>query len=262
MMRIALVLSLSIAACLPLPPEHTYADERSITVAWTLNGPNDDAGRCPAGYDTILVEACTNEDLYECFRATTACDATGAQSVQVYTAGRYRPDDDSAFWELGPQYWVYLSLTDPTTETKHTSSMPVRVDVSSGDKRVESTLYPEAGFLRLDWRLTSAASGNEAVDCAEYGVDEIELQYAKHTSSEPVLDKNARWPCANRVTSDPDASFLGDRYSPALAPGSYIGDAVAYRNGAEVGRYEDISFTIEPRGEVSSQSAYIEISDR
>lgn len=123
-MRIATVLALSMSACLPLPPETTYDDERTVTVDWSLEGPKDTAGRCPSGYDTVLVEACVTEDVYECFTATAPCDATGSQSVQVYTSGRYRPDGESSFWDLTTQYWVYMSLTDPTGETRHSTHRP------------------------------------------------------------------------------------------------------------------------------------------
>jgi hypothetical protein len=260
-MRTAMLLALSLAACLPLPPEHTYDDERQITVEWEIKGPDNTPGRCPSGFDTILVEACINEDLYACFQATTACDTSGSQGLTVYTSGRYRPDDEASFWDLSPQYWVYLSLTDPTGE-KHSSSMPTRTDLSTGDKSVDATLYPEAGFLRLEWHLESAASGNTAMSCSELEIDEIELKYAKYTSSDPPLTESMKWPCTNRVSTDPDVNFLGDGDTPALAVGSYIGDAIAYRAGAEVGRYEEMTFTIEDRGEISESSVYIEITDR
>lgn len=262
MIRTSMVLSLTLAGCLPLPPEHTYDDERDVTVEWTLAGPGGSAGQCPAGYDTVLVEACVQEDLYQCFTATAACDTSGSQTVTVYTSGRYRPDDESSFWELTPQYWVYMSLTDPTGETRHTSSVPAMVDLASGDKTVDATLYPEAGFVRVEWNLTSAASGNTAASCSEYDIDEIELAYAKYTSSDPPLTEMVRWPCTNRATIGPDARGVGDGDSPALAVGSYIGDAIAYRNGTEVGRYEDVTFSIEDRGAITETSVYIEITDR
>lgn len=144
-MRIATVLALSMSACLPRPPETTYDDERTVTVDWSLEGPRDRAGRCPSGYDTVLVEACVTEDVYECFTATAPCDATGSQSVQVYTSGHYRPDGDSSFWDLTTQYWVYMSLTDPTGETGHSSSTITKVDLASGDKTVNASLDPAAG---------------------------------------------------------------------------------------------------------------------
>lgn len=260
MIRASLVLSLCLAACLPLPPEHTYDDERHVTVDWRLKGPDDTSGRCPSGYDTVLIEACVTEDLYACFTATAPCDASGSQNLTVYTSGRYRPDEDSSFWDLTSQYWIYMSLTDPTGE-KHSSSAATKVDLASGDKTVEASLYPEAGFLRLRWNLTSAVSGNSASTCGELDVDEIELAYAKHTSSDPPLNLHVRWPCTNRVTTDPDADFPGDGDTPALAPGSYIGDVIAYRGGVAVGRYEDTTFTIEDRNEVTETSVYIEITD-
>lgn len=261
-MRTALLFAASLAACLPLPPEHTYDDERTVTVDWSLKGPGDEAGRCPSGYDTVLVEACVNEALYECFSATAPCAPTGSLALTVYTSGRYRPDPDSSFWDLSTQYWVYMSLADPTGETRHSSSTPVLTDLANGDATVDTKVYPDAGFLRLEWNLVSGASGSYAEVCSELDVDEIELAFAKYTSSDPPLTEHVRWPCTNVVTNDPERDFPGNGDTPALAVGSYISDVVAYRAGAEVGRYEDMTFEIDDRGEVTENSVYIDILDR
>lgn len=262
MIRTSLLLCGILGASACLPPESTYDDERHVTVDWSLKGPGGASASCPSGYDTVLVEACLEEELYSCFTQTTECDSTGSQSVTVYTTGRYRPDADSSFWDLSSQFWVYLSLTDATGETRYVSSVAEKVDLASGDKSVDAELYPEAGFLRLAWTPTSAASGSSASTCGELDVDEIELAYAKYTSSTPALDQHVRWPCTNQATNDPDASYVGDGDTPALAPGSYIGDVIAYRAGVEIGRYTGLTFSIEDRGTLTESSAYVEITDR
>ena len=260
-MRPATIFALSLCACLPLPPEHTYDDERTVTVDWSLKGPAGATAQCPSGYDTVLVEACVESDLYNCFNATAPCDTTGTQDITVYTSGKYRPDENSSFFDVSKEYWVYMSLTDPTGE-RYASSAAKLTDVSAGDVTVATDLYPDSGFLRLEWDLTSAASGNSARTCEELDVDEIEIAYAKYTSSDPPLTEHVRWPCTSRASMDPDSSYLGDGDTPALEVGSYIGDAIAYRSGTEVGRYEDISFEITDRGETSEEQVYIEIDDR
>jgi hypothetical protein len=261
-MRFAVLIPLVYAACLPLPPDHTYDDERHVTLDWSLKGPENTTAQCPSGYDTVLVAACVDEDLYQCFSANAACDTTGSETLTVYTSGRYRPDSDSSFFDLSTQYWVYFALTDPTGETVYSSSQAARVDLAAGDKTVEAAVYPDSGFLRLEWDLSSAASGSSASRCSELDVDEIELQYAKYTSSDPPLTEKVRWPCTTRASMDPDADSPGDGDSPALDVGSYIGDVVAYRAGTEIGRYEDLTFDIHDRGQFTKTSAYIEITDR
>lgn len=97
MNRAILLSALAFGACLPLPPEHTYSDEAHVSVDYSLRGPRDAPATCPAGFDTIFVDACVDEEVTQCFHTSAPCNSTGSLDLTVYTSGRYRPDEDSSF---------------------------------------------------------------------------------------------------------------------------------------------------------------------
>lgn len=153
-------------------------------------------------------------------------------------------------------------MVDPTGELKRASSVPRRTDLSSGSAQLAVSLYPDAGFFRLAWDLRSALTGERGSSCGALGIDEVELAYAVYTGGTPALDEHARWPCMHRASTDPDPNFTGDGDTPALAAGSYTGHAIAYRAGAEIARYPDVTFTIKEGGEVTEQEVTLAIPDR
>lgn len=265
-MKLCLLLVVSattLLGCLPLPNEHTYDGERELTVNWSIKGANDVPASCPAGFDTLRVNACQDPDSdYTCVTATVPCDSSGTVTQKLFTSGKIKIAD--SFVEVSPNYFVSMSITDGTGEADRTTSIPVKVDLRE-DASVNVDLYPEAGFAKVDWSLESGLTSQDLTSCATAGVDEVGLEYVTFdpSTSEQGPIQTVKWPCGQQI-GDPDPdSYVGVGLTPALAKGEYFGTGVAYRSGAELMR-EDFQRDISINGNnsITSVSLSFVIADR
>jgi len=246
----------------------TRGDQHRLTINWTLKQPGGATAPCPPGFQQLLISSTTREQSGQ-VQTMVPCQTSGTEVVDLYTSGEHRfkmeGDEDTIYGEtFSPSYNEVLYITDPTGAVVRARSLPVRL-VLDRDMTIDVDVYPDAGFLLYSWELFSGITKGRVHSCEAVAVDEIELRYRLFTfEGQPdAPSKSVRWPCNERhegyYISD---EAVGQGFAPALAPEDYVGSVIAYRNGVEVARDDDVSFNIQTGGALTETEDDMSVEDR
>jgi hypothetical protein len=243
----ALCLSAAAAGCIPLgESESPPKGATELTLRWAIQDVSGAPIACPSPFSTIqvLAQSIPPDDAAAVagppFTATFDC-AAGTGAMTLYTSGVVPHDGENSSgdpitsWVSG-RYDVVVQITEATGEVVQSESFRHEVDLTTGPKTVETTIYPRGGFVLNHWALYSPTAGSFVSTCAAVRVDTIELRYRPFGEDTAPLTVD-RYPCMSVAEGFPVAGTfnIANGLSRPLSAGDYVGEIVALDNGAVVG---------------------------
>lgn len=245
----ALSLSLSLSAatgCIPLGGGGDPSPEgpTELTLRWAIREVDGTAISCPSPFSTIqvLAQSIPPDDLPAGppFAAMFDC-AAGTGAMTLYTSGVVPHDVENSIGDpvtsgVSGRYNVVVQITEATGEVVQSESFVQEVDLTTGPRTVEATIYPHGGFVLNHWALRSPTAQSFVSTCGAVGVDTIELRHRPFGEDTAPLTVD-RFPCMAVADGFPvSGTFnIGNGLSRPLAAGNYVGEIVALDGGAVVG---------------------------
>lgn len=194
----------------------------TLTVNWSIENVDGTVLPCSSNYDQMQIHVQAyaetvngnEEDIWKMFD----CSA-GQGSWSLPLSGDQEDPNRAGFpsTNVTGKYDVWIAQTEATGTVVNQTSIPTYyVDLTTGDKTVESTLYEDGGYYGLYWGLASLASGS-SFDCAPAAVATVRLTVTSLATNETTV---TTYPCVHDEGRNIHAAgkILGEQRLVTIGP--------------------------------------------